>query len=146
MEVRVARFDKFDKTEVLRRIPLFEALSKKELGFLAQQTTQASFAEGTDLVTQGDLGREAMVLMEGSAIVRRDEQEIAQLGPGDVLGEMSLINHAPRNATVTATSAVTVLLMDAREFSSVVASNQGLAAKVLKTVAARLAENENTAI
>ena len=142
----MARFDKFDKTEVLRRIPLFEALSKKELGFLAQQTTQASFAEGTDLVTQGDLGREAMVLMEGSAIVRRDEQEIAQLGPGDVLGEMSLINHAPRNATVTATSAVTVLLMDAREFSSVVASNQGLAAKVLKTVAARLAENENTAI
>lgn len=142
----MARFGKDDKTDALKRIGLFEGLSKKELGFLAQQVTEASFAEGTELVTQGELGREAMVLLEGSAVVRRNNRKIAELGPGDVLGEMSLINRIARNATVTATSPVTVLVMDAREFSSVVAANERVAVKLLKTVAARLAENESSAI
>lgn len=142
----MARFSKSDKTDALKRIGLFEGLSKKELGFLAQQVTEATFAEGTELVTQGELGREAMVLMEGSAVVRRGDRKIAELGPGDVLGEMSLINHTPRNATVTATSPVTVLVMDAREFSSMVSASEGLAVKLLRTVAARLVENESSAI
>jgi len=139
----VARFNKNDKTDALRRIGLFEGLSKKELGFLAQKVTEATVTEGTDLVIQGVLGREAMVLMEGSAVVRRNNRKIAELGPGDVLGEMSLITHTPRNATVTASSPVTMLVMDAREFSSVISANEGLAVKLLKTVATRLAENES---
>lgn len=142
----MARFSKDDKIGTLGRIGLFEGLSKKELGFLAQQTTEVTVAEGTKLVTQGDLGREAMVLVEGSAVVRRNNRKIAELGPGDVLGEMSLINHAPRNATVTATSSVTVLVMEAREFSSVVSANEGVALKLLRTVAARLVENESPVI
>ncbi len=146
MELLVARFGKDEKIGALKRIGLFEGLSKKELGFLAQQVTEVTFAEGTELVTQGELGREAMVLMEGSAVVRRNSRKIADLGQGDVLGEMSLINRIARNATVTATSPVTVLVMDAREFSSVVAVNDKVASKILKTVAARLAENESSAI
>ena len=142
----MARFGKDDKIEALKRIGLFEGLSKKEFGFLARQVTEVTFAEGTELVTQGELGREAMVLMEGTAVVRRSKRKIAELGQGDVLGEMSLINRIPRNATVTATSPVTVLLMDAREFSSVVAENDKVAGKILKTVAARLAENESSAV
>lgn len=142
----MARFRKDDKTDALRRIGLFEGLSKKELGFLAQQVTEATFTEGTELVTQGELGREAMVLMEGSAVVRRNNRKIAELGAGGVLGEMSLINHAPRNATVTATSPVTVLVMSAREFSSVISANDAVALKLLRTVAARLAENESSPI
>ncbi len=142
----MARFSKDDKIGALGRIGLFEGLSKKELGFLAQQTTEVTVAEGTKLVTQGDLGREAMVLVEGSAVVRRNNRKIAELGPGDVLGEMSLINHAPRNATVTATSSVTVLVMEAREFSSVVSANEGVALKLLRTVVARLVENESPVI
>jgi len=141
----VARFGKDDKIQALKRIGLFQGLSKKELGFLAQQVTEVTFAEGTELVTQGELGREAMVLMEGTAVVRRNNRKIAELGQGDVVGEMSLINRLARNATVTATSAVTVLLMNSREFSSVIAENHKVAGKILKTVAARLAENESSA-
>lgn len=145
-ELPVARFGKDDKIGALRRIRLFEGLSKKELWFFGQQVTLTTFADGTELVTEGELGREAMVLMAGSAVVRRNNRKIAELGPGDVLGEMSLINRIARNATVTATSPVTVLVMDAREFSSVIAENDKVATKILKTVAARLAENESTAI
>ena len=87
-----------------------------------------------------------MVPMAGTAVVRRNNRKIAELGQGDVLGEMSLINRIPRNATVTARSPVTVLVMDAREFSSVLVENDKVAAKLLKAVAARLAENESSAI
>jgi len=142
----VARFGKDDRIGALERISLFEGLSKRELGFLAQQVTEVVVAEGTELVTQGELGREAIVLMEGSAVVRRNSRKIAELGPGDVFGEMSLINRVPRNATVTASSPLTVLVMDAREFSSVISANQRLAVKLLKTVATRLAENESSVI
>ena len=142
----MAKFKKSDKTEALKRIPIFSDLSKKELGFLAQLTTEMVFWEGTDLVKQGEMGREAMMLMSGTATVRRNGRKIAELSSGDVLGEMSLINRAPRNATVTASSEVTVFLMNSREFSSVVATNDGLAAKMLKSVAARLVENQTNAI
>ena len=142
----MARFRKSDKTDALARIGLFEGLSKKELGFVAQMMTEATFPEGTQLVTQGELGLEAMIIMDGSAVVRRNNRKIDDMGPGDVLGEMSLINHVPRNATVTATSSVTVFIMDAREFASVMSANEGVAVKLLKTVAARLATAESPAV
>ncbi len=142
----MARLRKTDKTNALKQIGLFADLSQRELGFLASQVTELAFPEGTVLVTQGERGREAMVIVSGTAVVRRNNRKIAELGSGDVVGEMSLINQAPRNATVTATSPVTVLLMDAREFSSVVEANPSVAVKVLKTVAARLAENESSPV
>ena len=127
-------------------VPLFAGLSKKELGFVAQLVTETSSVEGTELVTQGELGREAMVIMQGSAAVRRNNRKIAELGPGDVLGEMSLISRTPRNATVVATSPITMLVLDAREFSSMVAANQSIAVKLLETVAARAAENDRSTV
>jgi len=113
---------------------------------VAQLVTETSSVEGTELVTQGELGREAMVIMQGSAAVRRNNRKIAELGPGDVLGEMSLISRTPRNATVVATSPITMLVLDAREFSSMVAANQSIAVKLLETVAARAAENDRSTV
>ena len=136
------KLKKSEKTAAFAGIGLFADLSKKELGFICQQVTQMTFHEGNVLATEGDLGREAMVIVEGSADVRRAGRKVASLRAGDVLGEMSLINHVPRNATVTATSETTVLLMDAREFASVLATNPNISEKMLRTVAARLVENE----
>lgn len=134
------------KTAALAEVPLFTGLSKKELGAVSQLVTEAGFAEGTELVTEGELGREAMIIVDGTAVVRRKGRKIAELAAGDVLGEMSLFNHAPRNASVVATSDVWVLLMDAREFSSLVDADQRIAVKILRTVAARAAENDSSSI
>ena len=138
----MARFKKTDKIRALAGVPMFADLSKKDLGFLATLTTEASFATGTELVKEGELGREAMVLMSGTAAVRRNGRKVAELGSGDVLGEMSLINNVHRNATVVATSDVDVLVMDSREFSSMLSTNPKVSATILKTVAARAAANE----
>ena len=86
-------------------------------------------------------GREAMFIVSGAASVRRNGSAIAELGPGDVLGEMSLINQAPRNATVTADSDMVVLLMNSREFADVLRASPDLSLRILQTVAARLEHN-----
>ena len=115
----MARVRQEDKIKALGRIPLFSELSKKELVFLARMTTEVDVREGSTLVRQGEMGREAMIIESGTAVVRRNNRKIDDVGPGDFFGEMSLIDHMPRNADVVATSDMTVLVMDSREFSTV---------------------------
>lgn len=139
----MARSRQPDKVAALGEIPLFADLDRKHLLFLAGQASEVSLKEGAVLVEEGVLGREAMVILSGSAKVTRGGKSVGELGEGDVVGEMSLINHAPRNATVTASSDCTVLVMNSREFSSVLEANPDLTIRILKTVAARLTENQS---
>ncbi|MFV1962026.1 MAG: Crp/Fnr family transcriptional regulator [Acidimicrobiia bacterium] len=142
----MARVRQTDKIDALRRIPLFGELSKKELVFLARMTTEVDVREGYTLVRQGEMGREAMIVESGTAVVRRNNRKVDDLGPGDFFGEMSLIDHMPRNADVIATSDMTVLVMDSREFSTVLDTYPTVAVKILKTVVERLVETQSTPI
>jgi CRP-like cAMP-binding protein len=142
----VARVRQEDKINALGRIPLFSELSKKELVFLARMTTEVDVREGSTLVRQGEMGREAMIIESGTAVVSRNNRKIDDLGPGDFFGEMSLIDHMPRNADVVATSDMTVLVMDSREFSTVLDTYPKVAVKILKTVVERLVEAQSTPI
>ena len=130
----------------LKAIPLFNGLNDKELEFLAGVTTEASVKEGSVLVKQGELGQEAMIVEAGTASVTRDGMEIDTIGPGDFFGEMSLINSQPRNAGVVATSDMTLLVMDSREFSSVLDNYPAVAVKILKTVVARLVKAQESTV
>ena len=132
-----------EKIDHLQKIPLFADLSKKELRFLAQMTSETTVREGSTLVKQGEVGQEAMIVEAGTADVLRDGKKIDDLGPGDFFGEMSLINHMPRNADVVATSDMDLLVMDAREFSSVLSEYPDVAVKILKTVVERLVANQS---
>jgi CRP-like cAMP-binding protein len=142
----VVRVRQQDKINALGRIPLFSELSKKELVFLARMTTEVDVREGSTLVRQGEMGREAMIIESGTAVVSRNNRKIDDLGPGDFFGEMSLIDHMPRNADVVATSDMTVLVMDSREFSTVLDTYPKVAVKILKTVVERLVEAQSTPI
>ena len=142
----MARLRQSEKIAALQKLPLFDGLSTKEFTAIAGLTTEVRVPQGRVLAKQGDLGREAMIIESGTAEVRREGQMIAELGPGDFFGEMSLINHVPRNADVAATSDMTVLVMDSREFSSVLDSNPKVAVKILKTVVARLVENQESTV
>ena len=137
----MARSRQPDKVETLRHVPLFAGLDEKHLTSIAGMTTEMRFSAGNTLAEEGALGREALVFLVGEADVTRGGKKVAEIGPGEVVGEMSLINHAPRSATVTATSDCTVLVMDSREFSSILEDNPDVAIRVLKTVVARLVEN-----
>lgn len=126
--------------EHLAEISLFSALSKRDLQRIAKASNEITREAGTQLADQGDAGREAFVIIEGTASVKRNGRKVATLGPGDAIGELSLLDHGPRTATVTADTPITVLVLSTREFSGVLDEVPGLAHKLLNQLAARVRE------
>ena len=124
--------------EHLAEIPLFSALSKRDLARIAKASNEITVEAGHVLVDQGDAGREAFVIVEGTASVKRNGRKVATLQPGDSIGELALLDHGPRTATVTAETELTALVLTAREFSGVLEEVPGLAQKMLGQLAARV--------
>lgn len=129
-----------DKVDVLAAVPLFSGLSKKELGEIARFVTEVEISPRQYLAMEGETGREVMVILAGTATVRKKGRKVAELGAGDVVGEMSLLTNLPRNATVKTNTFVAALVMDPREFDAVMAAQPKVAVKILRTVATRLVE------
>ena len=88
----------------LTAIPIFSQLSPEEAKRLAAFATETSAAEGQILMKEGDYSVELIAIEEGTADVIQDGKKIASLRPGDLIGEMGLLEHRPRNADVIATS------------------------------------------
>jgi CRP-like cAMP-binding protein len=128
-----------DKIKVLADVPIFAGLSKKELGEIARLVTEVQYMPQEHLTHEGEIGREAMVILAGEGSVRRGGRKIAEVATGDVVGEMSLVSHRPRNATVRADTPMTALVMSTREFSSLMDEHPQVGLKILRTVADRLA-------
>ena len=124
----------------LRNVPLFNSCSTRELQTIAKATDELTVPAGHVLTDQGQMGREAFVIMDGSATVKRNGKKVATLGPGSVVGELSLLDHGPRTATVTADSDSTVLVIEQRHFLGVLEAVPSLARKMLATLAGRVRE------
>jgi cAMP-dependent protein kinase regulator len=88
----------------LTAIPIFSELSDTEANRLAAFATETSAAEGQILMKEGDYSVELIAIEEGTADVLQGGKKIASLNPGDLIGEMGLLEHRPRNADVIATS------------------------------------------
>lgn len=106
------------KIDLIASVPLFEGLSRTELGEIAKLMDEIDVAAGTVLMTQGDLGRQMFVVARGRVAVERNGTRINELGPGGAAGEMALIAEAPRNATVTTMEPSLLLVADHRGFHS----------------------------
>ncbi len=88
----------------LTAIPIFSELSPQEAKRLATFATETSAAEGQILMKEGDYSVELIAIEEGTADVIQKGKKVATLGPGDLIGEMGLLEHRPRNADVIASS------------------------------------------
>lgn len=129
----------------LASVPLFASLSRKELQTVARASDELTLDEGKVLVRQGDVGRECFVILDGTAIVKRNGRKVATLGPGSYFGELSLLDKGPRTATVTAETPLTVLVLGPREFSSVLEQIPNMAHKLLATLAGRVRDLDSKA-
>ncbi len=126
------------KIELLKQVPLFASCSKAELARIAALADEVSLPAGRELTREGAPGREFVVLVEGSAEVRRKGKVINQLGDGDFLGEIALVADVPRTATVTTTWPSRILLLTDRAFRSLLRESPSLQTKVLAALAARV--------
>jgi CRP/FNR family cyclic AMP-dependent transcriptional regulator len=93
----------------LTEIPIFSELSSDEAKRLATFATETSAAEGQMLMKEGDYSVELIAIEEGTADVIQGGETVASLGPGDLIGEMGLLERRPRNADVIATSPMRLL-------------------------------------
>jgi CRP-like cAMP-binding protein len=130
------------KVELIKGVPLFAECSRKELGEVAGIADEIDLREGKELTKEGQAGREFFILVEGTADVKKGSRRVNKLGPGDFFGEISLIRHTPRTATVVATSPVRTLVITERSFQSLLQHQPGIQNKVLSALAARLAPEE----
>jgi CRP-like cAMP-binding protein len=126
------------KVELISRVPLFSDLSKKELGEVASIADEIDLPAGRKLVTQGELGREFFVIIEGSVKVAKNDRKVNELHAGDFFGEVALLTRAHRNATVTATSPVRVLVITDTAFRSLTRRMSSISPKLLAQLAQRV--------
>ncbi|MFM8648580.1 MAG: Crp/Fnr family transcriptional regulator [Actinomycetota bacterium] len=126
--------------ESLRRVSLFSSCSNKDLEKIAKAGDEVTMAAGSLFVDQGQTGREAFVILKGSATVRRNGKKVATLGPGSVVGELSLLDHGPRTASVVADTDCVMLVISQRQFLGVLDSIPALSHKMLATLAGRIRE------
>lgn len=124
----------------LASVPLFRGMNHKELREIAKATVELTLEADKEFVTQGDVGREAFIIVDGKAEVVRNGKTIAELGPGDCVGELALLDHGPRTASVIASGPVKVLVLGPREFSGILDEVPTLAQKILQVLAGRVRE------
>lgn len=124
----------------LATVPLFSACSRRDLAKVAKAGDELTVEDGHVLVTQGDAGRECFVVIEGKAVVKRGNRKVATLGPGDCVGELALLDHGPRTATVVADGKMTLFVLGARQFAGVLEDVPSLSRKVMAALATRVRE------
>lgn len=137
--------------DTLAHVDLFVGLDRKELRHLAGSCQERKYSAGSVLMQQGDTGVGLFVVTSGHVRVTRTpdsqgaEENLRTMGPGEVLGEMALLDDLPRSATVTAIDDVTALLLPIWEFRTILHSNPEIAVKLLATLSHRLrkAESQN---
>jgi CRP/FNR family cyclic AMP-dependent transcriptional regulator len=136
----VRLFSQDTKVEALKRAPLFEGLSRKELTQLARVSEDMELPPGTVLCKEGEIGHEFFVIVDGEAEVTRKGKRVTKRGGGDFIGEIALVEETRRTATVTAKTPLRVFVLTSKDFHHLLEENPKVQNKVLRALARRVAE------
>ena len=126
------------KLDMLKSVPLFASMQRKDLEAVERLADTLDLPEGKTLMRQGDHGNEMYVIASGTVRVERNGKEIATLGPGQAVGEMSLLSEGPRLATVTTLEPTTAFVIGHREFHTLLADSAELRQCILDNLAKRI--------
>jgi CRP/FNR family cyclic AMP-dependent transcriptional regulator len=130
--------------ELLASTPLFSAESKKDLGKLAKDVHDRTFASGTALTDQGAFGTVFTLIADGRASVTVDGVVVGSLGPGEFFGEMALIDGSNlRSATVVAETDVRALMLTQPAFRTFAKSHPKTLWALLEILVKRLRETQD---
>jgi len=129
--------------DVLAKVPLFSMLSKRELARLANNAHERTFPAGAVLTEQDETGVTFGVIVEGQATVDVHGKAARTLGPGDYFGEMALIDHSYRSATITAATDLSCLLFTAWVFRPFAMEHPETAWVLLEMIVQRVRDAES---
>jgi CRP-like cAMP-binding protein len=121
----------------LRDIPLFAKLSRTQRKLLALHADEVDVQPGKHVCRKGESATELYVIEKGTAKVVRDEQYLDELGPGDFFGEMGVLEDAPRNANVVATTPLTLMILTGPTLRQLELEQPALAALISRTIEQR---------
>jgi CRP/FNR family cyclic AMP-dependent transcriptional regulator len=129
----------------LKRVPLFSGLTDSQIERLAAGSVRRSFPKGRTIVAEGEPSQSLYVLLSGRAKVQRSDTEgkeviLAVLGPGECFGEMSLIDDAPRSASVITLESCDFMSINKESFKSMLASSPEICMRIMKGLVKRLRE------
>ncbi len=128
-----------ERIQLLRGIWLFSTCDDEELARIAAVAEPREAEVATALTTQGEPGDEFFVIVTGDASAAVDGAEVGTIGPGGFFGEMALIDGGERVATVTATTAMQLLVLDRNDFNEMLElAMPQIAPKLLAVVGARM--------
>ena len=130
------------KIELLKRVPLFERCSQRELARIADLADELSLPSARTLTAQGAGGFEFIILVEGQADVVRGVRKVNELGPGDFVGEIALVTGRPRTATVRTRGPSRVLVLSASGFRVLMHEVPAIEDKVLAAITARIPDDD----
>ena len=127
--------------EQLAGVPLFAGLSSRELRSVGSLATRVQVPAGAKLAHQGKAGREFLIVLDGTVEVRVDDEVVATCGSGQFFGEIALLEHGTRTATVVATTDVVVDVINQAEFATLLADHPEIADALRAAMDQRLADN-----
>ncbi len=133
-------FNQDAKVEALKRAPLFDGLSRKELAQLARVSEDLEVPAGEVLCREGDTGQEFFVIVEGKTDITSKGKRVALRGNGDFVGEIALLEDTKRTATVTAKTPLRVFVLTRQDFRRLVDENPSVERKVMRALARRVVE------
>jgi CRP/FNR family cyclic AMP-dependent transcriptional regulator len=128
--------------ELLARVPLFEDFSPEELRWVGEAAQQRTFAEGENLFEIGEPGHSLFIVTAGTVQVLHPHRaaafQLARIGPGEFIGEMSLLDDSPRSATAKALCEVEALVLDKADFHRLVLSKPEVGLHLLGVMSRRM--------
>ena len=139
-------FSKHDgRVESIAELEVFSACNQRQLERIAALSDETWLEAGTKLMEEGRTGRECFVLLEGEADVKIRGKRVARVSPGDIVGEMAILEQEPRSATVVARTDLRALVLTPKAFNAMLDCSPAVARRVMRTLAHRLREVQTSA-
>lgn len=125
-----------EKLDWLEQVLPLDGLTERELSALGSCTDRITRPAGSELAHQGEVGREAFVVVDGEIEIRRDGRPVAMLGPGEVVGELAVLGGWRRTADIVAETDVELIVFDVRSLEKAMHVSDALRRHVEEAVAA----------
>jgi len=127
-----------ERAEMLTEVPFFDGFGSDEILRVVELSDEVLIPAGSVVVDQGDPGTDCYVILDGTASVYVRGDHVASSGPGSMVGEMALVDHRPRTATVVADTDLDLLRFNSEAFRKLLEEMPKASERIMTALQARL--------